>query len=66
MGSKSELLESFLNNYGKILFQIAHCLVYVNSCLNPIIYNLMSGKYNTLIETLSKTIVLNLFFVVCF
>ena len=44
MGSKSDLLESFLNtSSATMLFQIAHSLVYVNSCLNPIIYNFMSG-----------------------
>ena len=39
-----DLLENSLGDYAIKAFQIAHILVYLNSCVNPLIYNFMSGN----------------------
>ena len=41
----SQILE-YLGDYIQVIFGIAHCLVYVNSSVNPLIYNFMSGNFN--------------------
>jgi hypothetical protein len=40
-----DLLENSLGDYAIKAFQIAHILVYLNSSVNPLIYNFMSGKW---------------------
>ena len=42
-----DLLENSLGDYAIKAFQIAHILVYLNSSVNPLIYNFMSGKTNS-------------------
>lgn len=37
---------SFLNNYAPIMYKIAHVLVYINSSINPLIYNFMSENFS--------------------
>jgi hypothetical protein len=36
-------LMSILGSYLSMVFQFSHVIVYVNSCVNPLIYNFMSG-----------------------
>jgi hypothetical protein len=47
-------LYALFGNYIMEMFPIAHCLVYVYSCLNPLIYNFMSGKLNLILLILKK------------
>ncbi|CAF0958061.1 unnamed protein product [Brachionus calyciflorus] len=41
----AKFLEDTLGKYLRIIFQTAHILVYVNSCINPLIYNFMSDNF---------------------
>lgn len=48
----SRMLENFLGDFSITIFQIAHCLVYLNSCLNPLIYNFLSRKWTAWYQNL--------------
>ena len=40
---RPSLMESISARYIKAIFGISHCLIYINSSVNPLIYNFMSG-----------------------